>query len=93
MKPGVWRVFLSKRVGDARPLFPPQHLTAAAARDAVLHIVRRDPRQFEESRSRWSLAALQRVWTWLKGLTRPGVSQILSRVRITYQRARVGAEP
>lgn len=83
-----WPDSLSRRDAGASPLFPPLFVNADAAREAVLHIVRRDPRQFEEPRSRWSLAALQRVCAWLKGLTIPGVWQILKRLRITYQRAR-----
>ena len=84
----AWPDSPSSTDAGASPLFPPLDATADAAREAVLHIVRRDPRQFEEPRSRWSLAALQRVCTWLKGLTLPGVSQIVTRLRITYKRAR-----
>ena len=50
--------------------------------------MRRDPRQLGETRSRWTLEAIQRVCDWLQGYTLPGVHQILRRLRIHYKRAR-----
>jgi len=79
---------LSKRGGDGNPLFPPQYPTPEAAREAVLHVVRRDPRQMHEPRSRWTLAAILRVCTWLGQISLPGVCQVLHRLRVTYKRAR-----
>jgi transposase len=71
-----------------KPAFAGVYATAAEAHDALLHVVRRDPRELRESRSRWTLAALQRVCAWLGQISRPGVSQVLKRLRIQYKRGR-----
>jgi transposase len=71
-----------------KPAFFPQFRSAEAARDAALHVVRRDPREVNELRSRWTLAAIQRVCTWLGQISLPGVSQVLKRLRVNYKRAR-----
>ena len=82
------RASLSNLVAGASPFFPPQFLTREAAREATLHVVRRDPRQYDVERSRWSLATLQQTCRWLQGITLPGVSQVLRRLRVSYKRAR-----
>lgn len=70
------------------PRFFPQYLTPEAAREATLHVIRRDPRQFELPQTRWSLSAIQDVCQWLQGITRPGVSKVLRRLRISLGRGR-----
>jgi transposase len=71
-----------------KPAYHQVYPTADAAKEAVLHLVRRDPRQFEEPRSRWTLAALQRVCAWLGRISQPGVSQVLKRLHVTWKRGR-----
>ena len=71
-----------------KPAFSPQHPDADSAREALLHVVRRDPRQFGENRSRWTLAAIKRVCHWLRTRTLSGIWQILKRLKIHYKRAR-----
>src|SRR5436190_862917 len=47
-------------VGEgASRLFPPVQLDQEAARAALLHVVRRDPHQFDIQRSRWTLHHLR----------------------------------
>jgi hypothetical protein len=41
-----------------------------------------------ELRSRWTLAAIRRVCTWLGQISLPGVCQVLQRLRVPYKRAR-----
>jgi len=88
MKPTAWPGSASNRDVGASPLFSPHHPTADRAREAALHVVRRDPRQMDEPRSRWTLAAIRRVCTWLGQISLPGVCQVLKRLRVTYKRAR-----
>jgi len=51
-------------------------------------MVRRDPRQFGEKRSRWTLAAIQRTCPWLRVRSLSGVWRVLHRLKIHYKRAR-----
>jgi transposase len=71
-----------------KPAFFPQHPDADSAREVLLHLVRRDPQQFGEERSRWTLAAIQRVCNWLQARTLSGVWRLLDRLAIHYKRAR-----
>ena len=61
---------------------------AEAAKEVVLHLVRRDPRQFAEPQSRWTIAALQRVCAWLGQISQPGLCQVLKRLQVSWKRAR-----
>jgi transposase len=70
------------------PAFATQHHTAEEAQAAVLHIVRRDPHEFGEAHSRWTLQGVQRVCEWLRPLTPQGVWQMLERLHIHYKRGR-----
>lgn len=72
----------------ASPVFPPQHQTREHAREALLHILRREPRQFGYYHSRWSLDRLRQVCEWLTKLSIGGISQLLKRLRISYKRGR-----
>ena len=58
------------------------------AREALLHVVRRDPRTLGMARSRWTLAEIQRVCGWLRDRTPAGVCQVLTRLGMAYKRAR-----
>jgi len=69
-------------------LFSPLYLNADNAREALLHVVRRDPRQLGEKHSRWTLAALLRVCGWLRVQSPSGTWRILRRLKVHYKRAR-----
>lgn len=42
----------------ASPLFPPLYQSEEEAKEALIHVVRRDPRQFGVERTRWDLPSL-----------------------------------
>jgi DDE superfamily endonuclease len=48
--------------------------------------VHRPPRLYDLARSRWTLAALATVVSWMAGLTCGGIHRILRRFRISYRR-------
>lgn len=73
----------------ANPVFPPQHQTAASAHEELLHIVRRDPRQFGHPQSRWTLRLLGQQCPWLQGLSEGGLSQVLRRLGLSLKRGRL----
>jgi len=58
------------------------------ARECILHLLRRDPRQCGVPRTRWTLAELAPACDFLGPLTLPGLSQLLQRVGIHYKAAR-----
>jgi hypothetical protein len=61
---------------------------AQVARECILHLLRRDPRQCGVPRTRWTLAELAPACDFLGPLTLPGLSQLLGRVGIHYKAAR-----
>jgi transposase len=71
-----------------KPAYADEHDEEGVAREELLHLVRREPRQFGVERSRWTLAALRQVCDWLGDCTLPGVWQILDRLGIHYKQAR-----
>ena len=58
------------------------------AKTAILHVVRRTPRQFGYSRSRWQLDMIRETCPWLTLASRGGMSKLLKRLRISYKRGR-----
>lgn len=72
----------------ASPLFPPQHTTPEAAREALLHVVRRDPRLLGHRTARWRLAQVRASCPWLRLRTDSGLSRVLRRLKIHLKRAR-----
>jgi len=72
----------------ASPLFPPQHARAAAAQEALLHVIRRDPHQFGIPRTRWRLKDLLAECDGLRLTTEGGLSRLLKRLKIRYKRGR-----
>jgi hypothetical protein len=72
----------------ASPLFPPQHEASSDAKEALLRLVRRDPRQFGYDRTRWRLADLLEQCSQWQVATVSGMSGILDRLGISYQRGR-----
>lgn len=71
-----------------KPAYADKHDEEANAREELLHIVRREPRQLGVERSRWTLAALRQVCGWFSDCTLSGVWQILKRLKIHYKRGR-----
>lgn len=51
-------------------------------------MVRREPRQFGEVGTRWTLDAIHRVCPWLRLCSSAGVSAFLKRLKISYKRGR-----
>jgi transposase len=80
------RAWGSGRGAGASPLFPPRHRSAREAKAELQEVVHRSPRLSDLPQSRWSLAALTRVVSWMAGLTLGGVHRILDRFRIHYRR-------
>jgi hypothetical protein len=61
---------------------------ARVAREGLLHLLRRDPRQCGVPRTRWTLAELALACDFLGPIPLPGLSQLLGRVGIHYKAAR-----
>jgi hypothetical protein len=72
----------------ASPLFPPQHATAEAAKDQLLHLVRRDPRSCQVACTRWTLVPLRTQAPWLRLSTDASLHRLLARLGICRKRAR-----
>lgn len=69
-------------------LFPPQYPDNDSAHDALLGVLRRDPRQFEQDRSRWTLRAILGVCPWLRLHTQGGLDRFLYRLDVHWKRGR-----
>ena len=59
-----------------------------AAKEALLHVVRRDPHQVGIDRSRWRLQDLLEHCAWLRCQTQAGMWQVLDHLDIHYKRGR-----
>ncbi len=88
MSSPVWPDCSFARGAGASPLFPPEHSEPEAAKEALLHVVGRDPRQCGVAQSRWRLADVLEYCDWLKLETPSGLSQLLRRLGIHYKRGR-----
>jgi len=75
-------------VAAERPLFPPQHETLSAAREAIVDVIARPPRQCGVERTRWTLALLLEQCRWLRCRTAAGLCRLLHRLGISYKRGR-----
>ncbi len=73
---------------DASPLFPPQYQTKEEAKQALLHVVRRDPRQFGIEATRWTLDRIKAVCNWLRLTTRGGLCRLLDRLGLSWKSGR-----
>jgi hypothetical protein len=76
------------RDAGASPLFPPHYQQNEEAKEALLHVVRRDPHQFGIDRARWTHQDLLQVCDWLRLQTAGGLSHLLDRLGIHYKRGR-----
>lgn len=70
------------------PLFPPHCQAKEEAQEAILHVVRRDPHLFGLDRARWRLSDLLWACDWLNPISLGGLSKLLDRLGISYQRGR-----
>lgn len=70
------------------PFFSPKHKTNEAAKEDLLHIVRRDPRQLGQEQTRWTLDAIRKACDWLSTSSVSGVWYVLKRLRIGYKLGR-----
>ena len=78
---------LFNRPGRGRkPAFSPKSVEEAESE--ILHAIGFDPGLLNPHQTRWTLRTLGQVLPWLKDLSLPGIHQILSRVGISYKRAR-----
>jgi hypothetical protein len=83
-----WQVCRCAPDEDASLLFPPVYQDREAAKEALLHVVRRDPHQVGIDRSRWRLQDLVEYCQWLRCQTPSGMWQILDRLDSHYTRGR-----
>jgi hypothetical protein len=83
-----WQGCSSIRDGGASPLFPPLYHSEEEAKEALAHLVRRDPRQFGVERTRWDLPNLLAQLTdfHLKGPS--SLWHLLDRLGIRWLRGR-----
>jgi transposase len=72
----------------ASPLFPPEHSASPQAKEALERLVRRDPRTLGVSRARWRLADLLAALPQWLVKSESGMSRLLARLKISYQRGR-----
>ena len=70
------------QVEGASPLFPPVHKTTEQARLAILHVVRRDPRELWQKRSGWTLKGLLEQFADFTLQTPAGPWRLLERLDI-----------
>lgn len=85
-----WASLASRSNLDAgvSPLFPPLFQSAGDAKQEILHVVRRDPRQLDVEATRWSLESIRRVCDWLGNISLGGLSKLLKRLDISWKGAK-----
>ena len=78
---------LSNRPGRGRkPAFSPK--SPEEAESELLVAIGQDPGLINEHQTRWTLRSLGEVVPWLEALSLPGIHQIISRLGLSYKRAR-----
>lgn len=87
-KRGVYRALEPGRGVGGSPLFPPQYRENDEACEALLLIIREDPRHLGQKLARWTLDAILRLLTAWKVRTVSGMSRLLRRLGIRYKRGR-----
>lgn len=68
-----------------KPAFFEQYPDEKEAKVAILHVVRRDPALFGYDRTRWTLPMIAQTCDWLQLKTEAGLSQVLTRLGISYK--------
>ena len=69
-------------------LFPPQKENEAEARQALLLLIRRDPRTMGYAQSRWRLSMIAERCDWLQVTHTSSVWRLMKRLGIHYKRGR-----
>ena len=69
-----------------KPAFSPK--SVEGAKSELLQAIGQDPGLINPHQTRWTLRTLGQVVPWLQTVSVPGIHQILSRVGISYKRAR-----
>ena len=78
---------LSNKPGRGRkPAFSPK--SSEEAESEILHAIGQDPGLLNPHQTRWTLRSLGQVVPWLKDISLSGIHQILSRLGLSYKRAR-----
>ena len=78
---------LSNKPGRGRkPAFSPK--SPEEAESELLVAIGEDPGCLNPQQTRWTLRSLSQVVPWLEGLSLPGIHQIISRLGLSYKRAR-----
>ncbi|MCB8975519.1 MAG: IS630 family transposase [Ardenticatenaceae bacterium] len=72
----------------AKRLFPPRYAKPSEAKQALLQVIRRDPRQLGFHSARWRLEMIVQACTWLQVSTAGSLSRLLKRLGISYKRGR-----
>ncbi len=71
-----------------KPAYAPRYATAAAAQEALLHVLHQAPATYDQPGARWRLVTLLAACGWLALGTLGGLSFLLARLDIHYKRAR-----
>lgn len=88
MTPPVPTGWTSDQDAGASPLFPPRFPTKDHAKEALLHVVRRDPQAFGIAGTRWTLDAIHQVCDWLRLTTPGGLWRLLDRLDLSWKSSR-----
>jgi len=71
-----------------KPAYFPRYKDKREAKEAILHVVRRDPSMFGSTKTRWDLGLISQVCDWLAVNSPSSLCQLLKRLRISYKRGR-----
>lgn len=78
---------LSNKPGRGRPsAFSPK--SSEKAKSELLVAIGQDPGLVNQHQTRWTLRTIGQVVPWLENISLPGIHQILSRLGLSYKRAR-----
>lgn len=70
-----------------KPAYSPK--SPEEAESEVYNTIGQGPEQLNPHQTRWTLRTLGNIVPWLRGVSVPGIHQILSRLGISYKRARL----
>jgi len=78
----------SKTAEGESLLFPPKFQNKDEAKQAILLVIRRQPKQFGYRQSRWKLSMIREELTWLNVTNDSSLWHLLQRLDIHYKRGR-----
>lgn len=81
-----WLAYSLPTDEDASQLFPP--LDAQAAQEQVQEVVHHSPVLYGHDRHTWTQACIQESIAWMQGMSKPGVCQLLRRLKVVSKRGR-----